>query len=121
MPVAALGVILGCFSMAGMPLLAGFPVNLSLWKGLAINAPIITVFTMFGCFGLFASGLRSLAVMTMGDTDEKWSLHETRGSLIFLSLGLILIFLVGVLPQWFLPQMTNAAQVFSNLVSWQVP
>jgi formate hydrogenlyase subunit 3/multisubunit Na+/H+ antiporter MnhD subunit len=121
MPVASLGVILGCFSIAGMPLLAGFPVNLSLWKGLAITSPLITVFTMFGCFGLFISGLRSMAVMTMGDKEEIWSLHETRGSLIFLSIGLILIFLVGVLPQWFLPQMTNAAQVFSHLISWQLP
>jgi formate hydrogenlyase subunit 3/multisubunit Na+/H+ antiporter MnhD subunit len=121
MPIASLGVILGSFSIAGMPLLAGFPVNLSLWKGLAINSPIVTVFTMFGCFGLFISGLRSMAVMTMGDTDEKWGLHETRGSLIFLTIGLILLLLIGVLPQWFLPHMTNAAQVFSHLISWQVP
>jgi NADH-quinone oxidoreductase subunit N len=121
MPVASLGIILGCFSIAGMPLLAGFPVNISLWKGLAINSSAITVFTLFGCFGLFIGGLRSMAVLVKGDTDEKWSLHETRGSLIFLTIGLILLFLIGVLPQWFLPYMTNAAQVFSHLISWQVP
>jgi hypothetical membrane protein len=62
-----------------------------------------------------------MAVLVKGDTDEKWSLHETRGSLIFLTIGLILLFLIGVLPQWFLPHMTNAAQVFSHLISWQVP
>jgi formate hydrogenlyase subunit 3/multisubunit Na+/H+ antiporter MnhD subunit len=120
-PVASFSLLLGCFSVAGMPLLAGFPVHLSLWSKLAVEAPIVAGFSLLGSIGLFISGIRMLAVLTMGNDETTWSIQENRGLIIFLSCGTLLLFIVGLFPQWFYPSITSVSQLFSHLLTWQVP
>jgi formate hydrogenlyase subunit 3/multisubunit Na+/H+ antiporter MnhD subunit len=121
MPIVSISLVIGCLSIAGMPLLAGFPVHLSLWEKLANQSLVTALFTLLGTVGLFISAIRMLAVLTMGKQETEWKISESSGTIIFLSVGLILIFLVGLFPHWFNPQFFDLSQMFSHLQSWQVP
>jgi NADH-quinone oxidoreductase subunit N len=98
LPLAAAGVVLAHFSMAGYPLLAGFPPRLALFGELGRISPLFTFWALIGSIGLLTGGLRSLAVLVMGKVNEPWKISE-RGALLFLlGLGLIALFLAGLFP-----------------------
>ena len=121
MPVVSASLVLGCFSIAGMPLLAGFPVHLSLWEKLANHSIATAVFTLLGTVGLFISAIRTLAVLSTGNEETGWKINESRGTILFLTVGIVLLFLVGLFPHWFFLPSIDVSQVFSHLMSWQVP
>ena len=74
MPIVSASLVLGCLSVAGMPLLAGFPVHLSLWEKLANHSLITAIFTLLGTVGLLISAIRMLAVLTMGKEETNWKI-----------------------------------------------
>jgi NADH-quinone oxidoreductase subunit N len=121
MPVASASLILACFSVAGLPLLAGFPVHLAMWGSLAVQSLPIVILSLLGSVGLFISGIRMMAVLSMGEKEIQWSLHEGTATLLFLGIGILLLFLVGLLPQWFFPHFSTIAQVFPHLLPPQIP
>jgi NADH-quinone oxidoreductase subunit N len=121
MPIVSAGLVLASFSVAGMPLLAGFPIHLSLWSSLAAKSPMIAIFSLFGSFGLLISSMRMMAVLTMGKKEARWSVHESTATILFLAIGMLLLFLVGLFPQWFFPPFSVIAQAFPHLLPLQVP
>ena len=98
LPLAAAGVILAHFSMAGYPLLAGFPPRLALFGELGRISPLFTFWVLAGSFGLLAGGLRSLAVLVMGKKNEPWKINENGALIVLLGLGLVALFLAGLYP-----------------------
>ena len=115
MPVVAAAMVLAQFSLAGFPLLAGFPIKLVLWDQVAAQSGWQALFSLFGCIGLFASGLRSLAVFVTGPDDHPWKITESWQFLLLLGVGLAALLLVGLFPQLFLPSLINGLNAFSHL------
>lgn len=114
MPLAAGALVLAHFSIAGLPLLAGFPLRLRVWEQMAQVSPLVAFWSLIGAFSLLFGGLRTLAVLVMGP-EEDWALKETWPQRIYLGLGILALLLVGLFPQWFLPIVANLPQVFERL------
>jgi NADH-quinone oxidoreductase subunit N len=116
LPLASASIILAHFSIAGLPLLAGFPVFLSLSRQLATLSPAIAILTLLGTAGLFAGGLRSLSVLLMANNDPGWRMQEHGAVIFFLGIAILVLFLIGLFPQAFLPHMTILVRVFERLL-----
>jgi NADH-quinone oxidoreductase subunit N len=115
LPVVAAAMVLAQFSVAGFPLLAGFPMKLVLWDQVAAQSGWQALFSLLGCIGLFASGLRSLAVFVTGPDDHPWKITESWQFLLLLGAGLAVLLLVGIFPQLFLPSLISGLNAFSHL------
>jgi NADH-quinone oxidoreductase subunit N len=115
MPVVAAAMVFAQFSLAGFPLLAGFPTKLVLWDQVAALSGWQALFSLLGSIGLFATALRSLSVFVTGPEDHPWKITESWQSLILLGVGLAALLLVGLFPQLFLPSLINGLDAFSHL------
>jgi formate hydrogenlyase subunit 3/multisubunit Na+/H+ antiporter MnhD subunit len=115
LPVAASSLVLVNLSLAGFPLLAAFPIRLTLWKALAEVDILLAILTILGCVGLIIAGLRSLAHFLVGANEQHWQITESRTALVFLGLGIFALFLIGIFPQLFLPPFAELATVFEHL------
>jgi NADH-quinone oxidoreductase subunit N len=138
MPVATAGVVVALFSMAGFPLLAGFPVHLALWETVGRQFQWAAVWSLIGSAGLVAAGLRSLVVLladpaasdadrsasgdsltapTAGEADRSasWMVKETRLEILILGLGIVALVAAGLFSQLYFPALTGLAQGLEHL------
>jgi formate hydrogenlyase subunit 3/multisubunit Na+/H+ antiporter MnhD subunit len=126
LPVASGVLVLAYFSLAGFPLLAGFPAHFALWEGLAGQYTLAALAALLGSAGLLAGGLRMLAVGVIGP-DDQVGVHggasvphapllmgETWGERALLALGAAALFVAGLFPQWFLPALAGLARLFGQ-------
>lgn len=115
LPVAVLGLMLSIFSIVSLPLLAGFPLRQALMYGLAGRSILATAVVMVGVSGLLVGGLRSLAVLVMGQTPDPWRVEENTGEKILMILGGIALLIVGIFPQWFTSYLVEVVQVYTHI------
>jgi NADH-quinone oxidoreductase subunit N len=114
-PITAAGLILAHFSVAGFPLLAGFPIRLALWEGLASQSLVAAFWFLVGILGLLTGATRTLAVLVIAPQGTGWELQERWGSGIMIGLGVIGLFILGIFPQIFRPIMANLPAMFEHL------
>lgn len=114
-PTAAAAVLLANFSLAGLPLLASFPIDMALWSSLAQRYLTIALLAFLGKAMLLVAGLRSLAVLTrMPDTSTAWQAPKMGLQTYLLIAGCILLVLTGLFPRLFFPILTNMAIIFGG-------
>ena len=114
-PITTAGLILAHLSVAGLPLLAGFPIRLALWEGLAGQSLSVAFWFLIGILGLLTGGIRTLAVLVMAPEEKAWELRENWASGIMIGIGVIGLFVLGIFPQIFRPILANLPAMFEHL------
>jgi formate hydrogenlyase subunit 3/multisubunit Na+/H+ antiporter MnhD subunit len=114
-PITTTGIILAHLSVAGFPLLAGFPVRLALWEGLASQSLGIAFWFLIGILGLLTGATRTLAVLAMAPQGTGWELRERWGAGTLIGLGVIGLFVFGLFPQTFRFVLAKLPAMFEHL------
>ena len=98
-PVTSSGLLVAYFSLAGLPLLAGFPIYWALGSGLSFYPLWISISYLAASSGLIIGGLRLFGLITRNSGEESVLIASSQFSRILLiGLNLILI-LLGFFPQ----------------------
>lgn len=100
-PLVAFGVMVGNFSLAGFPLLAGFTIHLSLLGSLAQESIGVALGALLGSIGLLIGGLRTLAVLVMGPEELPHVEKVNAMAQALIVIGSVVLILMGIFPQWF--------------------
>ena len=114
-PYATSGLVLANLSLAGMPLLAGFPPHQAIWEGLASTSLPVVIWVLIGSLGLFFSAIRVMLALARAPEDAHWESHETGVQRILLSISSLALLLLGLFPQWVLPLWTKLPAIFIHL------
>jgi formate hydrogenlyase subunit 3/multisubunit Na+/H+ antiporter MnhD subunit len=114
LPIASAGVVLSIFSLAGMPLLASFPVYYSLWSALAQSYRSLAFLAVLGSAFIFIAGLRVLATLTRTPPGAPWRVSENWLQGLLIGIGLSALLVIGLTPQLYLPYLTNMAILLSS-------
>lgn len=99
-PFASSGLIISLLSVVGFPLLGGFPVRLALLEQLAVLNPGIAVWVLLGLVAFIYSVLRFLMQISKPD-GEGWRRGESISQIIFLVIGIFVLIIIGIFPNFF--------------------
>ncbi len=114
-PVATIGLLLANFALIGSPLLASFPIRQVLWESLASVSFSSAIWFGVGSIGLWLGALRTLMAIFQSQEDAPWQFNETWDQRVLMGLGLLGLFLFGLLPQWAQPLLASLPGMFEHL------
>jgi NADH-quinone oxidoreductase subunit N len=113
-PLICSGLVLAYFSLAGIPLLGGFPSRLVLLDNLAQKSMPVMLWVLLGNVGFLLSGLRMLAMLVSG-SQENWSVTEKWPQATLIIIGAVGLLFTGVFPRFFLSGLLTILQSFNHL------
>jgi len=98
-PGLVLALLCSYFSLAGLPLLASFPVRLVLFEHLADISMGSLVWIGVGVAGFILTGLRLVFSAIRSETPQ-WQIEEDRFLIMMLSIGVLLLIIMGLFPSF---------------------
>lgn len=114
-PFISACLLFSLFSLGGLPLLAGYPLRQALMAGLSAGSGTDSIWVLVGSLGFLFACLRVMANLAETGADEGWKVQEKPVEALFISGLILVIWLVGLYPQIFLPLMTGLLNAFEHL------
>lgn len=116
LPLTASALVMAQLSIAGLPVMAGYPVNFSVWISLARLDTLAFFGILLGSVGIIVAALRTLTVLVTGPGDAPWSVKEDGFTGTLIGLAILAMLVVGIFPQFFLPPLLNTVTSFPQLI-----
>jgi NADH-quinone oxidoreductase subunit N len=113
-PIISGALVLAYFSLAGLPMLGGFPMKIALLQNLARVSLPLTFWVFVGMMGFLLSGFRLLSALVSSD-QQTWTIGEDLFQEIILVTGSAALFLIGIFPKFFLSAFLTILQSFKHL------
>ncbi len=117
-PILSIGLILAQFSIAGLPLLAAFPIKLTLFTALRRSDMALFAWGFLGNLGLFLFTFRLLAYLVTPNNeigDRGWAFNESMHEYLPILAAILLLILMGLMPGSFLAGITDTLTAFPQL------
>ncbi len=99
-PMFSSGLLAGYLTLAGLPLLAGFPVYLALGEGLRPYATWVNTGLVLGTVGLLLGGLRIFRVLVKDAGSEQVLILGDQYDRVLIMILNIILLLLGFFPQF---------------------
>jgi len=114
-PFSSTGLLVAFFSLAGMPLLASYPVIQMLYQQLASRSMVLVGLLLLGNVCVSMVGFRLLSIM-LSKNHQKTMVSETLTNKYMVIIGSVLIVAVGIFPGFLLQGFEQLLRGFENLV-----
>jgi formate hydrogenlyase subunit 3/multisubunit Na+/H+ antiporter MnhD subunit len=113
-PFVSGAIIVASLSIAGMPLLAGFPLREALFVNVGQRSLTVAIWSLIGSAGFIFCALRAFSSM-LTSNEIHWTIEEGWLNAVVLSVGIVALFILGFFPHVFLPEMIDLLQAFGRL------
>ena len=114
-PLSIIAFLTGWYSLIGIPLFPSFPNRIALLMKLSETSLPLVLWSLVGVFGLLFASFRMISVFFSRNEERNIVIHETPIQSIFLTIGILILVIIGLFPNFynnlFLPMMS----VYENL------
>jgi len=117
-PIFSISLLLAQLSIAGLPLLAAFPIKMALLTAAFDIGTGLGAWVFIGSLGLFIFSIRLLTSLVMPEDDTvdgQWIISEKAHEYIPALFMIILLIILGLFPHTFLSGISNILTAFTHL------
>jgi len=117
-PILSAGILLSQLSIAGLPLMASFPIKLILFKTAMATEANFGIWSFLGTLGLFIFTIRLLAALVKPEDKalpQDWHLHEKPYEILLVVVTILALIVLGLFPHKLLNWITATLTAFPQL------